>query len=184
MKTLNKYILPLICLSMSVNCFNSTFAQKAKMSFNSAYNILNGSNKSSRTGSSKVNIGSASITKMNYTKKITISYGVPIEIVLEYAVLKRNLSSDLASDPDTYDNCSNEVQQALVNIAYGNFVKISDYNIVNVKMNFRFNPPLLKVYGSDEGDFLNNTHSSPYDPGVYTTPSTPVSGSKIMVIKK
>jgi hypothetical protein len=103
---------------------------------------------------------------------------------MEFAVLKTNLSSDIALNSTTYDNSSTETQQAFDNIAYGNFVKISDYNQVNVKLNFRFNPPVLRVYGSDEGDFVNSSHASPYDPGVYITPNTPVRGSKIMVIKK
>jgi hypothetical protein len=168
---------------MLISSFNEAFPQMAKMSFSSAYNMLNGGN-SSGAGSSAGTMGMASMAGMAYNKKITISYGIPIEIVLEYAVLKTNLSSDMAINPATYDNCSVEVQQALDNIAYGSFVKISDYNQVNVKLNFRFNPPVLRIYGSDEGDFINHTQSSPSDPGVYIMPNTPVRGSKIMVIKK
>ena len=82
-----------------------------------------------------------SVSGKSYNNKITITYGIPIEIVMEYAVLKTNLSSDMAINSATYDNSSPEIQQAFDNIAYGNFVKISDYNQVNVKLNFRFNTP-------------------------------------------
>jgi len=146
--------------------------------------MLNGGSKSTGSVSSAGAMHMSSVSGKSYNNKITITYGIPIEIVMEYAVLKTNLSSDIALNSATYDNSSAEVQQAFDNIAYGNFVKISDYNQVNVKLNFRFNPPVLRVYGSDEGDFVNSTHSSPNDPGVYIMPNTPVRGSKIMVIKK
>jgi hypothetical protein len=179
MKTTYKILLLFNCLIVLTGGFNDAFSQKAKMSFSSAYNMLNGGNNSTGSG-----IQMGSVSGKSYTNKITITYGIPIEIVMEYAVLKTNLSSDMAINSATYDNSSPEIQQAFDNIVYGNFVKISDYNQVNVKLNFRFNTPLLRVYGSDEGDFVNSSHSSPYDPGVYTTPNTPVRGSKIMVIKK
>jgi hypothetical protein len=167
-------------------CVGFSRAQVAKMSFNNAYNMLNSG---SKYGSSKSPVMGGSMSagvynSVNYTKKVKISYGIPIEILFEYIAVKNNMSSNLASDPDTYNNSSDNVQQAFVNIAYGDFVKISDYNRVNVKLNFRFNPAKLVIYGSDEGDFLNNTQSSPWDVGVYKTPNTPVSGSKIMVVKK
>jgi len=165
----------------------SSNAQMVKMSFSNAYNMLNTGSKS---GSSKyVSLGGSNasvgvLNSVNYTKKVKVSYGVPIEIVLEYAVVKSRMASDLASDPDTYNNSSDNVQQAFVNLAYGDFVKISDYNKVNVKLNFRFNPARLVVYGSDAGDFVNNSSSSPWDVGVYKIPNTAVSGTKIMVVQK
>ena len=61
---------------------------------------------------------------------------------------------------------------------------VLNYNKVNVKLNFRFNPAKLVIYGSDQNDFLNNAQSSPWDVGVYKAPNTAVSGSKIMVVKK
>jgi hypothetical protein len=184
MKTFQKHLFSLACLSLAITGFNAGFTQQAKMSFSSAYSMLNGNSSSSGTGGSSGSMGFALNNSMAYSKRVTIFYGIPIEIVMEYAAIKANLASDLASNPETYDNSTDEVQQALVNIAYGDFVKISDYNQVNVKLNFRFNPPVLRIYGSDEGDFVNSSHSSPYDPGVYITPNTPVRGSKIMVIKK
>jgi len=159
-------------------------AQFSKMSFSSAYSMLNGGSKSSSLGSSSGSSMISMINSSSFNKKITISYGIPIEIVMEWANLKAKLSSDIGSNPDIYNNSSDDVQQAMSNIAFGDFVKISDYNTVNVKLNFRFNPPVLKIYGSDEGDFVNNTNSSPWDPGVYTMPNTPVRGTKILVIKK
>jgi hypothetical protein len=173
--------------------FNSSaLAQKTQMSYANAFNMLNSGNK---TGNTKVaavisntsghaNAMAAALATANYTKKVQVSYGIPIKIVLEYAVVKSNLSSDMASDPATYNNSSDEVQQAFVNLAYGDFVKISDYNKVNVKLNFRFNPAKLVVYGSDDYDFINNTKTSPWDVNVYKTPNTPVSGTKIMIIQK
>jgi len=180
MKTSHKFLILFNCLIVLTVGLNDVYSQKAKMSFSSAYNMLNGGNNS--TGSGAIQMGS--VSGKSYNNKINITYGIPIEIVMEYAVLKTNLSSDIALNSTTYDNSSPEIQQAFDNIAYGNFVKISDYNQVNVKLNFRFNPPVLRVYGSDEGDYVNSSHASPYDPGVYTTPNTPVRGSKIMVIKK
>jgi hypothetical protein len=158
-------------------------AQATKMSFSSAYNVLNTGSKNNSATSSKSTV-LASINSANYTKKVKVGYGIPIEIVLEYAIVKSNLGSDMASDPATYNNSSDDVQQAFVNLAYGDFVKISDYNKVNVKLNFRFNPAKLVNYGSDDGDFINNTRSSPWDVAVYKTPNTPVSGSKILIVKK
>ena len=184
MKTSHKFLILFNCLIVLTGGLNDAFSQKAKMSFSSAYNMLNGGNNSTGSGSSAGAIQMGSVSGKSYNNKINITYGIPIEIVMEYAVLKTNLSSDIALNSATYDNSSAEVQQAFDNISYGNFVKISDYNQVNVKLNFRFNPPVLRVYGSDEGDFVNSSHASPYDPGVYTTPNTPVRGSKIMVIKK
>lgn len=167
-------------------------AQTAKMSFNAAYSMLNSGSKSTvstaRTYSTvnvnKESMTAAAINAANYTKKVLISYGIPIAILFEFINVKINLSSDLASDPDTYNNCADNVQQALVNLAYSDFVKISDYKKVNVKLNFQFNPAKLVIYGSDEGDFLNNGQSSPWDVGVYKAPTTAVSGSKVMVVQK
>jgi hypothetical protein len=184
MKTLQKFLILFNFIVILISGFNDAFSQQAKMSFSSAYNMLNGGNKSTGSGSTSGTMQMGSVSGKSYNNKITITYGIPIEIVMEYAVLKTNLSSDMALNSATYDNSSPDIQQAFDNIAYGNFVKISDYNQVNVKLNFRFNPPVLRVYGSDEGDFVNSAHSSPYDPGVYITPNTPVRGSKIMVIKK
>jgi hypothetical protein len=162
-------------------------AQMARMSFNKAYGALNPSTKSTSFATSpNSNYANAmEVAKTaNYTKKVQISYGIPIEILFEYAIVKSNLASDMAGDPDTYNNSRGDVQQAFVNLAYGDFVKISDYKKVNVKLNFRFNPARLVNYGSDESDFVNNTQSSPWDVAVYKTPNTPVSGTKIMVIQK
>jgi hypothetical protein len=186
MKTLLKHSIRLMLFICGLSLSTSGMAQAVKMSFNNAYNMLNTGNKNG-TG---MKVGVSSVSTMgafnaaNYTKKVKVSYGVPIEIVMEYAVVKANLNSDIASDPDIYNNSSANVQQAFDNLAYGNFVKISDYNKVNVKLNFRFNPARLVVYGSDAGDFVNNANSSPWDVGVYKTPNTPVSGTKIMVVQK
>ena len=167
-------------------------AQTTKISFNAAYNMLNSGSKNAYGGGS-VSIGTLNgggsvsigvLNGVNYTKKVKISYGMPIAILFEFITVKINVNSDLASDQDTYNNCSDNVQQALVNLAYSDFVKISDYNKVNVKLNFRFNPAKLVIYGSDQNDFLNNAQSSPWDVGVYKAPNTAVSGSKIMVVKK
>lgn len=158
----------------------------AKMSYSNAFNMLNSGSKTtiSKVSNSGSSNSMAMINTANYTKKVKISYGIPIEIVLEYAIVKSHLNSDMASNPDTYNNSSDNVQQAFVNIAYGDFVKISDYNKVNVKLNFRFNPAKLVIYGSDTEDFLNNSNASPWDVRVYKTPNTPISGSKIMVVQK
>lgn len=186
MKTRLKHNISLILIISGFFVTTSAMAQTVRMSFNNAYNMLNTGNKNGT--STKFGMGGMSSVKVltggNYTKKVKVSYGVPIEVVLEYAVVKTNLNSDMASDPDTYNNSSGDVQQAFVNLAYGDFVKISDYNKVNVKLNFRFNPAKLVIYGSDAGDFVNNTNSSPWDVGVYKTPNTPVSGTKIMVVQK
>lgn len=161
-----------------------TLASRAqKMSFSSAYNILNTGSKYSNSKPVNMQAGAVSLNNYNYTSKVKLSYGIPTEIVFEYAIVKARMGSDLASDPETYNNSSENVQQAFINLAYGDFVKISDYHKVNVKLNFQFNPARLVVYGSDAGDFLNNSNSSPWDVGVYKAPSTPVSGSKIMVIQ-
>ena len=169
--------------SMIISGFNIN-AQFLKMSFNSAYSMLNSGSNSSSLGSSSGSSMISMINSTSFNKSITISYGIPIEIVMEWANLKAKLSSDIGSNPDIYNNSSDDVQQAMSNIAYGDFVKISDYNRVNVKLNFRFSPPQLIIYGSDEGDFVNNDNSSPSDPGVFTMPNTPVRGTKIFVIKK
>jgi hypothetical protein len=179
MKTIHKYIVLFYFIVISISGFNDAFSQQAKMSFSSAYNMLNGGNKSTGSG-----MQMTSVSGKSYNKRITITYGIPIEIVMEYSALKNNLISDMAVNPAIYDNSSPEIQQAFDNIAYGSFVKISDYNQVNVKLNFRFNPPVLRVYGTDQDIFINTTHASPNDPGVYTMPNTPVRGNKIMVIKK
>jgi hypothetical protein len=158
-------------------------AQYAKMSYSNAYNLLNtGNNNNASTSLGSSNLVSVNFT--NYSKTVKVGYGIPIEIALEYAVVKSNLSSDIAGNPDNYFNSPDDVQQAFSNLAYGDFVKISDYNQVNVKLNFRFNPPLLKIYGNLEEEYINNSYSSPYDPGVYKMPTTPVKGTKILVIKK
>ncbi len=153
------------------------------MSFSNAYNLLNtGSTSGSASTAYNANISIANMN--NYTKAVKVGYGIPIEIALEYAVIKSNLGSEMASDPEIYNNSTDDVQQAFVNVAYGDFVKISDYNQVNVLLNFRFNPPALYIYGSLTDEFVNNDYSSPYDPRVYKMPSTPVRGTKVLVIKK
>ena len=157
---------------------------QVKMSLSHAFNALNAGSSSHAALSGTSSAGVTSIMTQSYNKNVTVSYGIPIEIVMEFAALKANLSAAIASDPGTYNNSADNVQQAFVNLAYGDFVRISDYKKVNVKLNFRFNPPKLRIYGSDESDFVNATTSSPYDPGVYVMPTTPVRGSKIMVIIK
>jgi len=157
-------------------------AQMARMSFNNAYNLINtGSNSGSSSSGGVHMINSQS---SGYSHKVKVGYGIPLEIALEYAVVKSNLSSEIASDPANYFNSSDDVQQAFSNLAYGDFVRISSYNQVNVVLNFRFNPPELKIYGNVEEEFINGSGSSPYDPAVYRMPSTPVRGTKILVIKK
>jgi hypothetical protein len=186
MKTLSVLRILSLCGIFTMSLLADGQAQVAKVSFNAAFNMLNtgSKNTTSKVASSGNSNAISMINAANYSKKVKISYGVPIEIVLEYAVVKSRLNSDMASDPDTYNNSSDNVQQAFVNLAYGDFVKISDYKKVNVKLNFRFNPAKLVIYGSDTGDFLNNTSSSPWDVQVYKTPNTPVSGTKIMVVQK
>ena len=192
MKTFSVLRFLSICVIFAISLLANDQAQTTKISFNAAYNMLNSGSKNVYGGGS-VSIGTLNgggsvsvgvLNGVNYTKKVKISYGMPIAILFEFITVKINLSSDLASDQDTYNNCSDNVQQALVNLAYSDFVKISDYNKVNVKLNFRFNPAKLVIYGSDQNDFLNNAQSSPWDVGVYKAPNTAVSGSKIMVVKK
>ena len=189
MKTLSAFRFYVFVGFFSVSFFALSQAQTAKMSFNSAYSMLNPGSKSTVSNISTVNVNKGSMTAAainaaSYTKKVLISYGIPIAILFEFINVKNNLSSDLASDPDTYNNCADNVQQALVNLAYSDFQKISDYKKVNVKLNFQFNPAKLVIYGSDEGDYLNNGNSSPWDVGVYKAPTTAVSGSKVMVVQK
>ena len=178
----NKLIIRFCLLSGFLLLFNATenYAQMAKMSFSNAFNMLNLGNKNGNTSQGSMMISTGS----SYTKKVTISYGIPISILFEYIAVKLNLNSDIISDPDIYNNSSSDVQQAFDNLIYADFVKISDYNKVNVKLNFRFHPPLLTNYGSIEDDYLNNTQSSPWDAKIYKMPNTPVSASKIMVIQK
>ena len=182
MKNILKYMHTALILLLTLLLTNITEAQMAKMSFSNAYNTINPVNQS-------VDISSASnkgvsINMGGYTHKVKVGYGIPMEIALEYAVVKSQLSSEIASNPANYFNSSDDVQQAFSNLAYGDFVKISSYNQVNVVLNFRFNPPKLNIYGNLEEEFLNNSNSSPYDPAVYRMPSTPVRGTKILVIKK
>ncbi len=183
MKTHIKFLGFVLLFSLAICSLDST-GQFLKMSFSNAYSMLNGGSNSASLGSSSGSSMISMINSTSFNKSITVSYGIPIEIVMEWANLKAKLSSDIGSNPDIYNNSSDDVQQAMSNIAYGDFVKISDYNTVNVKLNFRFSPPKLIIYGSDEGDFVNNDNSSPSDPGVFTMPSTPVRGTKIFVIKK
>jgi hypothetical protein len=151
----------------------------SRISYNKAYNLIN---KGTESGTSVVNL--ISVIQPGYSHAVKVGYGIPIEIAFEYVVVKSNLSSEIASNPDNYFSSSDEVQQAFSNIAYGDFVTISSYNQVNVVLNFRFNPAELKIYGNVEEEFINNSVSSPYDPAVYRMPSTPVKGTKILVIKK
>ncbi len=182
MKTIN--IRQFILATSFILAALTPVSSQVKMTFHQAFNAMNPGSNSSAVNVMQSHTGISSIVMQNYTRGVAISYGIPIEIAMEWVALKTRISSDLASDPATYNNSSPDVQQAFNNLAYGDFVKISDYNRVNVKLNFRFDPPVLRIYGSDAGDFVNNTQSSPYDPGVYVMPNTPVSGSKTMVIQK
>lgn len=184
MKTMTNYRFYILLIIGALFFEAYGHGQQSKMSFNSAFNLLNSG---SKDGGPSVSVGSSSMVSgnfTNYTKGVKVGYGIPMEIALEYAVVKSNLSSEIASDPDNYFNSTDDVQQAFSNLAYGDFVKISDYNQVNVKLNFRFNPPMLLIYGSLEEEYTDNSYSSPYDPRVYKMPSTPVRGTKILVIKK
>ena len=172
-------LLWVFCLSVAVN---EGTAQVNGLSFGSAFNMLNSGNKNGTSSGQAMNV--VSQQGGNYKKKVSVSYGIPISILFEYTAVKNNLSSDIAGDQSIYNNSPANVQQAFDNLIYNDFVKISDYNKVNVKLNFRFNPPKLVEYGSIEEDYLNNTQSSPYDAKIYKMPGTPVSASKIMVIQK
>ncbi len=182
MKNISRYKSGFLILLLTLLLINTTKAQMAKMSFSSVYNIINPG--SQTVAATTVTNNGLSVNAGGYTHKVKVGYGIPMEIALEYAVVKTNLSSEIASDPANYFNSSDDVQQAFSNLAYGDFVRISSYNQVNVVLNFRFNPPKLNIYGNLEEEFLNNSSSSPYDPAVYKMPSTPVRGTKILVIKK
>jgi hypothetical protein len=184
MKTFAVLRIFLLYAVLTINFTTIGQAQKVQMSYANAFNMLNSGSKNISSKVSVMGSGLNSIYTASYNRKVDISYGIPMEIALEFAVVKARMSSDIASDPDTYNNSSQNVQQAFDHLAYGNFVKISDYNKVNVKLNFQFNPAKLIIYGSDTGDFLTNTQSSPWDVGVYKAPNSPVSGTKIMVIQK
>lgn len=175
---LQKYFLILVFTLFFVQISE---AQMARMSFNNAYNTINTGSNSSSSSSSGVHMINAQPV---YSHKVKVGYGIPLEIAWEFAVVKANISSEIASNPANYFNSPDDVQQAFSNLAYGDFVKISSYNQVNVALNFRFNPPELKIYGNLEDEFINGSGSSPYDPAVYRMPSTPVRGTKILVIKK
>ncbi len=174
----------LFCLTLFGCGHSAVFAQKSSLSFAGAFNMLNTGSKNSTTKVTYTSVGLTPLKNHQYTQKVQISYAIPLEIVFEYTAVKTHLSSDIASDPETYNNSSGNVKKAMENLTNAAFVKMSDYNSVNVTLNFRFNPAQLVVYGTDTGDFLNNTQSSPWDPGVYQTPNTAVSGTKIMVINK
>ena len=165
---------------------NRVSTQNSSLSFSNAFNMLNSGSKENGQKASYTsgNLTSGKMGIKFYNQTVQISYGIPLEIIFEFAAVKTHLHSDIASDPGTYSNFPANVQQAMANLINGNFVKISDYNSVNVTLNFRYNPAKLVIYGTDTGDFLNNTQSSPWDVGVYKTPNTPISGTKTMVIKK
>jgi hypothetical protein len=184
MKTRNNHPFYIIFMVVIIVLVKTGDAQQSKISFNSAYNMLNTGNKYGGASAALDRSSLISANFTNYTKSAKVGYGIPMEIALEYAVVKANLSSEIASNPDNYFSSPDDVQQAFSNLAYGDFVKISDYNQVNVKLNFRFNPPFLKIYGSVEEEYTQNSYASPYDPRVYKMPSTPVRGTKILVIKK
>lgn len=156
----------------------TAFAQSSKMSFSTAFNLLNSGSSSSGSGYMP-----SPVLGGNYTKKATIGYGIPFQIGMEQSIVKANLSSAIANDPDQYNSLSEDVQAALWTLAYGEFVKISN-TPVNVKLEFRFNPAQLYVYGSIQSDFIDNGSASPNDPLVYKAPQTAVSGTKIIVLKK
>ncbi len=182
METKLNYQPYILFLFIALFIVKTSEAQMAHMSFSNAYTTINSGNQS--VAPSYMGNNGISINASAYSHKVKVGYGIPMEIAFEYAVVKAQLSSEIASDASTYFNSSDDVQQAFSNLAYGDFVKISSYNQVNVVLNFRFNPPQLTVYGSLEDEFLNNSNSSPYDPAVYRMPSTPVRGTKILVIKK
>lgn len=175
---LQKYFLILVLTLFFVRISE---AQMARMTFNNAYNTINTGSNSGSSSSGAVHMINA---QPGYSHKVKVGYGIPLEIAWEFAVVKANISSEIASNPANYFNSTDDVQQAFSNLAYGDFVKISSYNQVNVALNFRFNPPELKIYGNLEDEFINGSGSSPYDPAVYRMPSTPVRGTKILVIKK
>lgn len=122
----NKIFFRFGLLSLFLFVFNLTanFAQMGKISFGNAFNMLNSGNKNGNATTQGSVI--SSIISSSYTKKVTISYGIPISIVFEYIAVKLNLNSDVASDPDVYNNSSSDVQQAFDNLIYSDFVKISD----------------------------------------------------------
>ena len=173
------HVLPaIIRIWLALTLSTGAFAQMSKMSFSSAFSLLNSGSSSSGSGYMPVSgLGS------NYTKKATIGYGIPFQIGMAQSIVRTNLSSAIANDPDQFNNLSEDVQAALWTLAYGEFVKIST-TPVNVKLEFRYNPAQLYVYGSIQSDFIDNGSSSPNDPLVYKAPKTAVSGTKTIVIKK
>ncbi len=184
MKILTSFRLILLCGFVLFFTARPSFAQMAKLSFGNAFNMLNSGSKTVTSTSFQGTSNLSSIVSQSFTKKVSVSYGIPISILFEFIAVKNNLSGDIACDPDNYNNSAGNVKQAFDNLTNANFVKISDYNKINVKLNFRFNPAQLVNYGSIEEDYLNNTQSSPWDAKIYKMPNTPVSATKIMVIQK
>jgi hypothetical protein len=183
MRTLKKSIFTLICAALSLICFHSASGQKA-MSFSHAYSSLNGS-----SGSPNNNANTGQVVSSG--TKSTINYGIPWEIATEWNYISNGLRSGYSADPNTYNNSSVAVQQALTNLMFEPFHKISDYTRgnngqVNVKLNFRYNPAALNVYGVESGFKANSIYdasSTPWDPGIYYYPTGAPSGYKIMIIK-
>jgi hypothetical protein len=192
MKTYLRFRLTFFCcifiayIDPKIIAQNRASTQNNSLSFGNAFNMLNTGTKENDL---KATYGAGNLNTVktgikSYNQNVQVSYGIPLEIIFEFVAVKTHLHSDIASDPGTFSNFPANVQNAMSNLVNGNFIKISDYNSVNVILNFRFNPAKLVIYGTNTGDFLNNTQSSPWDVGVYKTPNTPVSGSKTMVIKK
>lgn len=184
MKTIEKYFIYLIVAVTIISAPNLGLCQN--MSFSKAYSALNGGSGSSGSGNSSASTIGVGIVN-GYTNKNNIYYGIPENMVGEYYSLKNGLIYALVIHPNSTNNSTNNAQQAFNDIIGSHFVKISEYAPVNVKLNFRFSPPQIAIYGTDPGQashYLYTSISTPDDAGIFQMPGTPVSGSKIMIIKK
>src|SRR5512145_492434 len=90
-----------LCLLISWLMAKNGDSQTIKLTYSSAYNVLNTGSRQTNTTLS-VNTSIESVAGSNYTKKVSINYGIPFAIGWEYITVKANLSSNYASDPGGY----------------------------------------------------------------------------------
>ncbi|MEO5976012.1 MAG: hypothetical protein ABIS36_17115 [Chryseolinea sp.] len=155
-------------LALLVITLDTSAQVKSVYSMNAAYSALNSSSSGgpSYVGNSSTGIKAVvTATSIGYVgplnKKWDISFGIPTQVVLDYAYLRGAMINAYEDNPDLYNSGTPEFKQAVDFLGWTDFSPISAWAPVKCTVKFRFIPPVLGDNYDLKYDFRNNPSAAP-----------------------
>lgn len=171
--------LKLILLVFLTAALDTSGQVKSAYSMSAAYSVLNAGTSNSagatyvgNTSTGAAYVGNASpVIKVVTTpslgylgplnKKWNINFGIPTQVVFDYAYLRGTVVNAYESDKELYWNGSAEFQNAVDFLGWTDFAPISSWAPVRCTVKFRFIPPVLGDNYDLRYDYRNNPSSAP-----------------------